>query len=160
MHASQRIRRTSTRIAFALAAVLLTGCLDSTGPDEEHEEPDIAGLTVAAASGSAATGSVTWSPTGQTGTLTLRANTANALTVKVLGLDGLDEPVVQEHADDFEIRLLQGSTVVARSTSAYPYAISVTPTQTGSATYTIQVYALEHGHAEFDRQLVASVVAQ
>lgn len=144
--------------ALAIASLVVTACGDSTGPDE-HEEPEIAGVTLSAASGSAATGSVTLSSAGQSGTLTLRAGTANALTVRVLDVAGQDEAVVLEHSDDFEIRVYQGTSLVATSTSGYPYTVSLTPAQAGSITYSVRVFAIEHGHEEFALPVVVTVAS-
>lgn len=151
-------RRTAALSALAIASLLAAACGDSTAPDD-HEEPEIAGVTISAASGSVATGSVTLSSAGQSGALTLRAGTANALTVRVLDLAGQDEAVVLEHPDEFEIRVYQGTTLVATSTSAYPYTVSLTPAQSGSATYSVRVYAIEHGHEEFALPVVLAVAA-
>lgn len=152
-------RRASIVTSIALLSLSATACLDGTGPDE-HEEPEIAGVSVAAATGSTASGAATVTQSGQTGTLTLRANTANTLTVRVLDLTGQDEAVVAEHSDEFEIRVLLGTNVIATGTGAYPYSISVTPTQVGQLSYTVQVYATEHGHVELTRPLLVTVVAQ
>ena len=152
MHAS--ITRRAAAIAV-LATAAFTGCSDPAGNDE-HDEPDIAAVTVSSPTG----GTVTVPLSGnQSGTLTLRANQANVLTVNVLGVNGSADPVIVEHAADFEIRLVQNQVLRATSSNAtHPYTISVTPTATGTAAYELQVYSTEHGHQEFARPLTVTVV--
>lgn len=160
MPSTSIFRRASVLCSFALTAVLVTGCLDSIGPEDEHDEPEIAAVTVAATPGGAADGSVTRTTQEQSGSLVLEANAANALTVTVLDASGGNEPVVVEHADEFQIRVLSATgETLATSASGYPFTLSLTPTQPGQAVaYRVQVYAVEHGHAEFEQPVIVSVV--
>lgn len=144
MHSIFNVR--SFRLAAAaLTSVALAGCLDTTGTGEE-DEPVIAGVILAAAPGSEATGSTTVTTGGQAGTLTLRAGTMNALTVHVVGPDAEDEPVVKDRAEEFEIRLRLGDVPLMSTIGAsYPYQFSVLPEGTGAQTYIVVVRHIGHG---------------
>lgn len=151
-------RRVSSLFATAVLSATLAGCLDTVSPEEE--EPDIHGVVVAAATGSAASGSATLtSGTPQSGSLTLQGGASNALTVRVLGLDMLDEPIVAEHHADFEIRFVAENDVPLTSTmgSGYPLTFSVRPEGTGAQTYELQVRSIDHGHVEFRVPITVTV---
>jgi hypothetical protein len=152
-------RRAFSYSLLVIGSLAFTGCLDGTGPEEE-EEPDIGGVRITAVAGGTASGETTVTTSGQTGTtgLTLRANTANALTVHVLGVTGQDEPIVVSNAADFEIRFRQSGTLLTSTTgTTYPYSVTVTPTATGSVTLEIEVYHKEEGHVEFTRPILVTV---
>lgn len=140
--------------ALAITATALAACGDPAGPD--HDEPDIVGVTIQHAGGTVQLG-----PGGQTGTLTLQAGQANAVTIRVLNPLGTDDPVVVADAEDFEIRITQGTTSRFTATgTGYPYTGSITTgATTGTAVYTVEVYSLDHGHVEFTSLLTATVVA-
>jgi len=156
---SSTIRRAGAAAALSLAG--LTGCLDSTGPDA-HEEPDIGGIAVTAAPGGTAGGFVTVTGTTAAGTLTLRRNANNALTVQVLGTDAEDEPVVMEHFEEFEVQVFLDNALVATTTNTgYPYALTLNPgAATGTFNYTVIVRSLEHEHTEFTGSMPVTIAAQ
>lgn len=152
------VRRVSSLVATAVLSATLAGCLDTVSPEEE--EPNIHGVVVAAATGSAASGSATLTlGTPQSGSLTLQSGTSNALTVRVLGLDMQDEPIVAEHHADFEIRFVAANGVPLTSTmgSGYPLAFSVRPEGTGSQVYRLQVISTDHGHVEREFPIAVTV---
>lgn len=152
------VRRVSSLVATAVLSATLAGCLDTVSPEEE--EPDIHGVVVAAATGSAASGSATLtSGTPQTGSLTLQGGVSNALTVKVLGVNMQDEPIVAEHHADFEIRFVGPNDVPLISTmgTGYPLAFSVRPEGTGTQQYRVQVVSIDHGHVEFTVPITVTV---
>ncbi|HET9452978.1 MAG TPA: hypothetical protein VFO66_01740 [Gemmatimonadaceae bacterium] len=151
-------RRVSSLVVTAALSATLAGCLDTVSPEEE--EPDIHGVVVAAATGSAASGSATLTlGTPQSGSLTLQGGTSNALTVRVLGVNMLDEPIVAEHHADFEIRFVAANGVPLTSTmgSGYPLAFSVRPEGTGSQGYRLQVISTDHGHVEREFPITVTV---
>lgn len=153
-----RIRRAIPLLAFAGLSLTLGGCLDTVGPEEE--EPQIRGVVVAAATGSAASGSATLTEgTSQSGSLTLQGGTSNALTVRALGPDLLDEPIVAEHHEDFEIRFVgPGETpLTSIMGSGYPLLVSVQPAGTGTQTYRLEVVSIDHNHVEFTIPIVVTV---
>lgn len=152
-----KIRRVSALFATAALSATLVGCLDTVSPEEE--EPQIHGVIVSAATGSTASGSTTLVlNTPQSGSLTLQGGTSNALTVRVVGLDMLDEPIVAEHHSEFEIRFEQNDVpLVSTMGTGYPLVFSVTPEGTGQQTYELQVRSIEHGHTEFEVPITVTV---
>lgn len=138
--------------ALAVLAAGLAGCDNSSGP-EQHAEPDVTGVRITVGSSVVDLGAG-----GQTGTLSLRAGLASTATVRVLS-GSTDDPVVVADAADYEIRMTQGGTArFAQAGITYPYSGTITPSSaTGQAVYTVQVYSLDHAHAEFQSTLTLSV---
>ena len=138
-------------------SIALTACLSPIG-SEGHEEPDVTGFVITHGANVVELG-----PGGQEGTLTLVAGQPNAVTVRVLGTDGGDEPQVHEHPDEFEVEMLTPSGIsrFVATGDGYPYAGEITPgTVLGQAVYFVELHGIEHGHgAEFRAPLVVTVVA-
>lgn len=143
-------RAVRSAAVLALAAATLTGCLDTTGTEDEEGEPEIAGVIVSAVAGGGASGSTTITESGgQTGTLTLQAGGANALTIRVLGVDAHDEPVVAEHHEEFEIQFRQnGVPLTSTMGTGYPFSFSVQPSGTGQQAYQLVILHADHGEEE------------
>ena len=140
------------RAALAIAAMSLTGCNNPSQPEEA--EPDISSVTIEHGTSTATVGP-------GVGTMTLVAGAANTVTVRVRNTAGADDPVIVAAADDYEIRMRQGSTVrFTQSGTAYPYTGTITTgAATGTAVYTVEVYSKEHGHVEFSGLLAITVSA-
>lgn len=140
--------------ALTITATALAACGDPAGPD--HAEPDIATVTILHGGSTVQLG-----PGGQTGTLTLQNGQANAITVRVLNPAGTDDPVVVADAEDYEVRIRQGTTSRFTATgTGYPFTGTITTgATTGTAVYTVEVFSLDHGHVEFTALLTATVVA-
>lgn len=150
--------RSSAFVVALIAASTLAACVDSTGPEEEEEEPQVAAVVVTSSSGGTAT-----LPIGgaQSGALTLRVNQPNTLTIRFLGANGADEPVVASNAGDFEVRVIQGASSTANLLTAagttYPFTGTIQPTTTGTALYRLQLFHRGEGHVELEVPLSASV---
>lgn len=137
---------------LALAAATLTGCLDTTGTEDEEGEPAIAGVIVDAVAGGGASGSATITQGGgQAGVLTLQAGAVNALKIRVLGVDANDEPVVAAQHAEFEIQFRQNEVPLTSTMGpGYPFSFSVQPAGTGQQAYQLAIIHADHGdEAEF-----------
>ena len=152
--------RRAAAFAFVLGALTLGACSDATDPEEE-EEPEVAAIVVTATSAGGTSSATINNATGvQTGALTLRANQANTVTVRFLGATNSDESVIASAPGQYEVRIVQGTgttNLFAATGTSHPYTGTITPTATGAAAYTVQLYAKEHGHVELSRTITATV---
>lgn len=139
--------------ALAIAATSLAACNNPSEPEEA--EPDISSVTIEHASGT-----VTLSP-GQTGTMSLLAGASNMVTIRVRNSAGADDPVIVADAEDYEIRMTQGtSSRFAQSGTAYPFTGIITTTPTvGTAVFRVEVYSKHHDHVEYTAFLAVAVTA-
>lgn len=134
---------------LAAAVAATAACSDSgTEPDKE-EEPDVRAVLVTSGS---QTVRLTAGGT-QTGTLALTRGTANTISVRFLGANDQDEPVVAEHRGEFEVRLVAPTTITLAATggTGATFTGTLTPVAslaTGAVTLVLQLYNREHGHAE------------
>jgi hypothetical protein len=149
------ITRRTLVLSTAVATLGVTACGDESTPPEI--EPEIA--TVQITSG---TSTVQFSPptaAQSPGPLTLRVSQANPVTVRFLGTNGQDEAVIAAARDDFELRVTAptGWTFTRTGGTGASFTATLTPTQTGSAAFTLSLFALDHGHNEFQRDVSVTV---
>lgn len=140
MNAMRFARRAA---ALGATALLLGACGNPTGDD--HDEPDLAGVSI-----TVGTSTVEIGPSGQTGTLSLATGVSHEVTVRALNAAGDDDPVIVEHADEYEIRITQdGVSRFNASGTGYPFTGTITTgATTGPAVYRVAVYSTDHGHEE------------
>lgn len=137
------LRFASRTAAVAAAIALLAACGNPTGDD--HEEPNVAGVSITVGGNTIEIG-----PNGQSGTLSLTTGVSHPATIRVLDASGSDDPVIVEHSDEYEIRITQGATSRFTATgTGYPYTGTITTgAATGPAVYQVAVWSTEHGHEE------------
>ena len=152
MNAMRFARRAS---ALVLATALLGACGNPTG-DDDHEEPNVAGVSI-----TVGTSTVELGPGGQSGTMSLAIGASHAATIRVLNGAGTDDPVIVEHSEEYQIRITQdGVSRFNASGSGYPFTGTITTgATTGQAVYRVAVYSTEHGHEEGFGFLTLTVTA-
>jgi hypothetical protein len=155
--------RAVTRFAvMAFAAMLAVGtsaCRSTTGHDDE--EPNIAVVHIVANPTEAFSSTVTinLASGGQSAPLNLRLNQANTIIVRFLDPSGLDDDVVAEHHDDYELRFQNLGGMTFTHGSGFPLRGTLTPNAVGQTTIRLILFNLDHGHAEVQRDVLVNVVA-
>lgn len=152
------VRRTFPLALALTAALALSACGDPTEPDED--EPEVAAIVIA----NTTTGTTTTinNVTGaQAGGLTLRANQANALTVRFLDAANANEPVITANPGDFQVRIYAGTSTTNSFTATggtHPFAGTLTTTASGTAAFRLALFHTGEGHEEISRPFTATIV--
>jgi hypothetical protein len=150
----------SARRGLTFAAVLTLAGAVACGDDGTSTEPEpeiaVARITVGTSTVEINNSSGVQTPAS----LPLTLNQANQMSVRFLGENGQDEPVVADERDVLELRipnLPTGWTFTRTGGSGATFTATITPTQAGSRTLVLQLFSTEHGHEEFDRGLTINV---
>jgi hypothetical protein len=151
--------RLLTIAAAATFVFTASSCRSTTGFDDE--EPNIAVVHIVANPAETFMSAVTinLSSGGQSGALTLRLNQANPIIVRFLDPAGIDDPVVAEHHDDYELRFLNLGGMTFTHGSGFPLRGTLTPNALGQTTIRLILFNEDHGHVEVQRDVLVNVVA-
>jgi hypothetical protein len=139
-----------------VSLIAASACGDDGTPPEE--EPEIATARVTVGNNSVEINNSTGVQTPAT--LPLTVNQANQMSVRFLGADGQDEPIVADERANLELRipnLPTGWGFARTGGSGATFTATITPTQTGSRPLTLQLFSIEHDHEEFQRTLTVNV---
>jgi hypothetical protein len=159
MSSTTLMRRNLGFALLASAIVMTSACEES--PTEDEGEPQVAFIEIVSTVGTQTSTARIDNRTGiQIGTLTLRQNQANALTVRFLDETNAPEAVIASERADFELRadgLAPGIVFTAAGGSGASFNASVTPTAIGQGTFSVVLFHLGENHAELTRPLAYSV---
>jgi hypothetical protein len=154
---TRALRRNLGFALLASAITMSTGCEES--PTEDDGEPRVTFIQVLV--GGQSTFVEIDNRTGiQVGTLTLRQNQANALTVRFQDEGGGPEQIIASNHDDFELRaaaLLPGVTFAATGGAGAEFSATITPTSIGQGSFRIVLFHRSDAHELLSRAVAYSV---
>jgi hypothetical protein len=150
-------RRTLALFAV-LSLIVASACGDDGTPPEP--EPDIAFARVTVGTNTVEINNSNGIQTPASLPLTVNSN--NAMSVRFLGDNQQDEPIVAAERANLELRvpdLPTGWTFTFNpgGGSGATFTATIRPTQTGSRALTLQLFSTDHDHEEFERTLTVNV---
>jgi hypothetical protein len=158
MFSMTRRSRRPLLLCTALTAFAASACGDDSTPPEP--EPEIATIRVTVGTSTPVDINTTANPWVYSGTITLVANQANAVSFRFLGADGQDEPIIAAERANIELRLenlAAGWGFTATGGSGATFTATITPTGTGSFIPLLRLVNAEHGHDEVNHVINVTV---